>query len=660
MAKRFLTTTIICALALLGSGCGGSGTGATAPPSTPQPPPPNPAPLTERLTMIHPTQVETGESISLIATVASGAEIAVSHWQQLAGPAVALLANKSQVVSFDVTQAGEYQFSYTASDTTGDSAEQLVSISAISSTNTEYANVRLDHAVTEQGKVSLRVDVTSAATLTSINWRQISGPTISSANLSTSGQFLFFDAPAVAKDELLAFEATLAMSNGSTLSDVAYVLVKNTAINSSGYFPDAAARIVTEDVYPYLNTGSYRDALVPCLYNNLMAESCSFAQLPVLGSEGGIPSVEQVMQRVVVSHDWMGERFRQYLQTSPVSEDIRRLLNAATGIVIAADVRPSFYWIATGGIYLDPANFWTTAEERDTLNDAPDYRSDFGRDLQFIVPWRYVQAGRDYLNRSDYPQQLRLQRSQADVQADITWLLFHELAHANDFLPPHRHPTLSAGDSPLSFFMDNAPQSQLLETALPLYSQELKDLAQVSFTGTTANAVQRSYDAADFASFFEPDNAVTYYSYLNSREDYATIFERFMMAYRLGVSADVAVLSAQNNPQRQVTWGQRDRINLPQLRERTVFIVNSIYPELAVAEILDNLPQPQNMTPGVSWFDNLMTNAIQTRAFKGVSDKGASNKSASNSATANSVFSNAHLSQRRYPQAPPIPSARQN
>ena len=617
MAKSVNSIIVTLGMLLLITGCGG-GSGSSqnsnsTPPSSPsQPTAPDDAPLSERITLLYPTQTQVGESISLVANVASGAEITASNWQQLAGPTVSLLANRTQVVGFDVTQAGDYQFRYTATDASGDSTEQIISFTAEASQQSEFANVRLDHAVTEQGKVSLRVDITPTAQISSINWDQILGQAINSEDITTQGQLIFFDAPTVSKDELLAFEATVTTNTGSTLKDTAYVLVKNTEINNNGYFPDAADRIVNEDVYPYIANSQYANSLVPCIYSNLLAESCSFSQLPIIGHEnnnqGNVASIEEIMQRVLVSHDWMAERFQQYLETSPVSEDVRRLLNAVTGVVISADVRPSFYWIATGAIYLDPANFWVTPEERDSLNDTPDFRSNFGQELQFIMPWRYVKDGQDYLNSSSYPQALRLQRSQEDVQADITWLLFHELAHANDFLPPSRHSSLGTAHSPLSFFSDNAPQSETLESVLRLQSQELKDLAEVSFRGTDASAEQRNYNAADITQFFEPDKAAMYYSYLTSREDYATLFEQFMMAHRLGVYSDVAVLSRNNNPQFNVTWGQRGRINDPQLRIRTTYVVNSIYPELAVGEILDSLAEPEFMIPGVSWFDNLMSN----------------------------------------------------
>jgi hypothetical protein len=301
----------------------------------------------------------------------------------------------------------------------------------------------------------------------------------------------------------------------------------------------------------------------------------------------------------------MGDRFKQYLQQSGTSEDMRKLLRATTAIVISYDVRPSFYWTATGAIYLDANNFWVTPQERDTLNDQPDYRSNFGKDLQFIIPWRYVKNNDYYVRNSDYPAAARLSKSFAAMEANISWLMYHELGHANDFFPAHSWSGLSANTSPLAYANQVNPSSTAFSQQHPLASSEMKALAQVSFAGTTASNTQKGYQADDVELFFEPDLAPAYYSYSTIREDYATLFERFMMSYRLGVSADVAILSNVDNDALIVTWGQRDRFNLPQLQSRVRQVVGNILPELDVAGMQAELPAAQLMTPGLNWFENL-------------------------------------------------------
>ena len=604
-----LATMCFSLIACGGGGSDSGGSGGATPPSTPPstpPAPPNTAPLSERLTIMAPQSAQTNQAIGLAAVIAGGAEIVSSTWTQTAGPATNALAANSQVIGFDLTTPGEYSFSYQATDSVGDTATQQVSFSVSESNQTNTAQVRLDHAVTENGNVSLRADNSDANQPFTVSWQQVSGPTIAQSALTIQKELMFFRAPSVNQDQLLEFQATLTYNDGSTDTDRAYVLVKNTAINNNGFFPDAADRIVSEDVYAYRANSPHADNLVACVYNNQLNQSCSFGQLPLLGQETTNPTINDVMDRLVVSHDWMGERFREYLESSPVAADMLQLLKGVTAVIISADVRPSFYWSATGAIYLDPANFWVLPTERDTLNDVPDFRSNFGSELQFAFWWRYVENNQNYLNRVSYPADQRLQRTTADVQADITWLLFHELAHANDFLPPASHATLSNNTSPLQFSQSNTISSSTMANRFPLQSNELKSLAQVSFAGNDANPTQRGYEASEIETFFTPDAAAIYYSYLNEREDYATIFERFMMAYRLGVEADVAIISLNNNPDFNVQWGQRNRITEPQMRDRTRFIVNSIFPNINVDAALDVMPASQNMLRNVSWFDNLI------------------------------------------------------
>lgn len=383
------------------TGCGGGGSASTPSspdtPSPPTPPPPTGQPLDERINMISPTLVTTNQPVGLVAMVTNGAEIVKSKWVQTAGPSTGFLAGNSQVIGFDVKEVGDYRFTYTGTDSGGNTTEQEVTFVAEESDSSTTAQIRLDHAVTERGKVSLRADSSNPQVRFALTWRQISGPTIPTSALTPQDNFLFFNAPSVTKDELLQFEAVLTFEDGTQDTDAVYVLVKNTEINSSGFFPDAASRIVSEDVYAFNAQGQYANVLVGCVYNNLINESCTFGNLPIIAQSATNPTIDDIMDRVVVSHDWMAERFRQYLETSPVSADMIRLLKAVTAIVIAVNVRPSFYWAATGAIYLDPDKFWITPQERDTLNDAPDFRSSFGGELQFIMPWRYVKDGENYL-----------------------------------------------------------------------------------------------------------------------------------------------------------------------------------------------------------------------------------------------------------------------
>src|SRR5262249_29413693 len=156
---------------------------------------------------------------------------------------------------------------------------------------------------------------------------------------------------------------------------------------------------------------------------------CALSVLPFLAQEtgGSEPSVAQIMDRVVVSHDWMGAAFEQFINRSDMT-DVRRLLNGVTAIVIGAHVRPSFYYSLTGAIYLDADNFWRSPEERDAIDEAPDFRSDFDRDLGYSGVWRYVLNGNNIFQF--FSPTSRINRTDDYLVFESAWLLYHELGHA--------------------------------------------------------------------------------------------------------------------------------------------------------------------------------------------------------------------------------------
>lgn len=604
--KTFSIFLLSLTLGACGGGSGGGNTSTPTPLPTPAPPVSD---IPTSLSIQGQETVQTSETIGLAAMLNGSSSSYTFEWTQTAGEPVPMLTAQSQVLSFDVPTHGDYSFSVNVNDANGSlSFQENFSFTATS--DVAAATVRLDHAVSEEGKVSLRADALPGSIISSITWQQVSGQTVPQGNFpetASEQNFLFFDAPTVSEDQLLQFRATMTLDNGENTSDDVYVLIKDVQQQGDGFFPGSADRVVTSEMFPYNPDSPYATALEACVYNNLVNNSCSFSALPLIGQVTSNPTIEDVLDRVYVSHEWMGDRLKNYLENSAAAEDMLSLFRGVTAIIISYEVRPSFYWVATGAIYLDGANFWVTPEERDTLNDVPDFRSAFGQDLQFFMPWRYVRNNQSYLNRGSYSQADRGSRSFEDVEADITWLMYHELAHANDFFPPDRWASIPSSSDPLSYFRLMPPDSSAFESLFPLNSGELNSLAQVSFAGETATTAQTNTTALEATDLFSPDNAAMYYSFLNEREDYATLFERFMMAYRFGAEADTAVMQvASNNPQFLVTWGQRSRINDIKLTSRTRHTVQNILPDLDVDAIQPTLPPARLMRPGESWADNLI------------------------------------------------------
>lgn len=355
---------------------------------------------------------------------------------------------------------------------------------------------------------------------------------------------------------------------------------------------------------PAVADSPYATKLEDCVFSNTRSVSCTFGDIPLLGDETSEPTIDDVMDRVLVSHAWMGTRFREVLEALPA--DMRLMLRAVTAVVISSDIRPSFYWTRTGAIYLDPEVLWLTPAERSVISTAPDFRSDFGSDLQFAIPWRYVKDN-EYAMRGWAPGTTR---TLDDILVGIGSLLYHELAHANDFFPPEQQRGLRT-DTEVWRNTARPSVSDDLDALMPLQSATLRGLARVRFHGDPSTATQRAYTPADVAAMFRADTATAFYNYSTIREDLATLFESILVRVHFGVERDIAVT---NNPQGDdvtgddyiVTWGQRNRVAEPAIRERARYAVSRLLPEISFDAYIDAMPPPTEMRPGESWNDNLV------------------------------------------------------
>ncbi|MEW6982769.1 hypothetical protein AAD001_08985 [Colwelliaceae bacterium 6471] len=544
---------------------------------------------------------KTGQAVELFIYNPS-TSITNIQWRQTSGENVTFLAPTSKAIAFTATTAGDYGFevSFQVNGSTS-----MLSHTLTVSNESSLISARLGHAVIEGNKVSLRTTLAETLAQDSIVWRQISGPSISYTDNNTNGDLaVFFDAPEVSQDTMLEFEVS-ASNGGNTYTDTIGILVENAAeINNNAYFDEPVAR-----VFPYNSNSPYADNLVACVYDNTLSSSCTFNALPLIAEDSTLPSVNDIMDRVVVSHQWMGDRFKQLLENYDLNNDFKNLLRATTAIVISYDIRPSFYWVATGAIYLDAENFWLTADERDTINEAPDYRADFGNDLQFVMPWRFVKN-----NQYAYtiqPKENRASRSLEDALYRVSDLMYHELAHANDFFPSTEWFSHQGNERILDAAQTTDFESDQLAIVSPLQNMQMRNLAQVSFHGETANATQKAYLPEDIKTFFSPDLASDYYNYSSTREDYAMLFDEFMMQVRFGILRDVAITNQPtgNNITANdyiVTWGQRGRIGEPLIKPRVNFVVERVLPEIDAQTLVANLPTPIAMIAGNNWIENLM------------------------------------------------------
>lgn len=614
--------------AALVAGCGGGGDSpgvapAPAPPPVVLAPSPTCTNATDAFSAVADASVAVGRVAGAVLAGCNGALSSVL-WTQTAGPSVTLQSATTQAISFEPPASGSYGFTVAFRDAQNVARTTSVTVNAVAPTAPVSVVARVDQAVRKGGKVSLRAwpALASGETMT---WSQLSGPavTLDTADPSVA----FFTAPDVARDTALAFRVTRRLANGAVDTDDVTVLVENYAQAPSD--PQGTGPYVFSDshvsrVYPYRTAGPYAADLTRCVYNAQLqylgagSNLCPLSTLPFLHTTtaGNVPTVAQIMDRVLVSHDWMGQVFENLL-TAQANPDLLRLFNGVTAIVIGSQVRPSFYYALTGAIYLDADSFWLTAEQRDVINEAPDFRSDFDKDLQYSGLWRYTSGNANIF--LPFPATSRLTRDVSYLVSESFWLMYHELGHASDFMPVAARAGLN---SALSAWGNIGPRyqnsllvSDMLTASLPLQSAELRGLAEVKFFGATATTTERAYTPTQVGAIFSADRATDEYNYASTdgvsfREDTAMVFEEFMMSRNHSFRRDVAmtdkVTATSTSSTVIVRWGQRGRVGETSIRPRALFLAQQLAPWIDAAADVAALPAPIAMRAGESWAGNLV------------------------------------------------------
>jgi hypothetical protein len=613
-------------LALMLAACGGGGGGSSVPVPLPVPTPTPSTPPTpttgQGLQLVADSSVEAGKTASA-SVLPTGALIDDVVWTQVGGPAVELLAARSPTVAFESSTPGVVRLRADVRLADGSSTTATADVTFTAAHAGSAITVRADHAVRPATDTSVRAWPTLASGdhVGKISWTQVAGTPVT---MDTSDQLLLmFKSPAATAATTLRFRATLTTTLGQTDQDEVTIAIDPGQPAASGALFDGVAR-----VHPYRTPSTYANVLQKCVYDsgiyyrdNGANNLCTAATLPLLQTEAGVgavPSVAQIMGRVLVSHDFLGANLEQFLLTQDPNGDFRRLLAGTSAIVLGSHVRPSYYYAGTGAIYLDANYLWLTPAQRDVVSEVPDYRLAFDDALSYTTLARQVKNNA-YARRFFYSDE-RNTRTVDELIFAIGRVMYHELGHASDFFEP----TKRALNLSQSIFANvagridaDALPSDALRLAYPLQSAEMKGLGQVLYYGATPTAVQKAYTASQVGAFFAADRASDDYAYSitgdgSTREDLAMLFEEFMMSYRHGVQYDLAFtnLYTDDTPDSQIIvgWGERGRIAEPAIKPRIKLVLQRIAPWIDPAAV-DSLPAPVLMHAGQSWSGNLVLGA---------------------------------------------------
>jgi len=364
-----------------------------------------------------------------------------------------------------------------------------------------------------------------------------------------------------------------------------------------------------DELYAYRRDSEYADVISDCMLIEDWRDGCTLDTLPFIAQADDTVTVEDIMDRVVVTHDWMGERFEQFLNEAP--NLMIDLFGSVTSVRIGSTIRPSSYWTGTGAISIDPLYLWQTVEEKQTVAVDEDYRAGFGNGLIFWErrSWRIDgYPARTFHSLEDYST-----RTASELEFNLYALMYHELAHAYDVLPRPEIYRLNSSMNSADALWDirDGRLSDALTNDSPLLSDTLKEIGRVKYHGDDATEAQRSMDAYFIGAEMANDGAARMYSYSSTREDFANLFETVMMKDRFNANQYLAVVTTPEDPNNYscseltVSWGTRNRLSDPLVNSRAQRVMFSMLGGSQADDVLASIvAQVDDMTPGVDWCAN--------------------------------------------------------
>ncbi len=358
-------------------------------------------------------------------------------------------------------------------------------------------------------------------------------------------------------------------------------------------------------VFPYRSTTPHKEELQKCIFGIEQATSCRVEELPLLGLASRPITVNDILDRTMVSHTYLGDSFRDVLTV--LDPNVYRMFSGVAAIVISDRINPSFFNADTATIYLSARYFWRNAAERPATGPV-DPRVAFSQSIfRFLLDSEYIVDGQ-YAFFSPTTN-----RPPAVMKRYVARILFHELAHANDFYPPA---TLVGGDYPrhktyyqltdvvlssrgrLSDHLPTQPRSELM-----------KQVEMARQTGEAADGLAESATAQAVVSEFRDDVVTDTYGYYSSLEDGAMLVEEALMYHYFGATRVVAVIRL--TPTGQVDhpnpdalyWAQAGRIFKSDIAPRAGHLLEKIFDARFSEQVTGRMvhKRPRTFPEGVTW-----------------------------------------------------------
>lgn len=335
-----------------------------------------------------------------------------------------------------------------------------------------------------------------------------------------------------------------------------------------------------EEVTLYNSYQPNAENIKKCAFQTTDKNSCKIQESPLLGMSINDITVSDVLNRTMASRASYLETFKNILRTMP--QESLKMFGSVNAIVISERIVPSFYHYGSGAIYLSSSYFWKTPEEK-ALIKKKDYREDFGNTLQYSLTSDYVKNG-----KSVYRNVSKTYRTEADLAPVLARLLFHELAHANDFFPRSLYSSkdLDASKSYYDVTNDRWDHELIISQNMKtkLTSEVLNNAGQILYQGKTITQADLEVKAHTIVDEFRNDGASDFYAYSTSAEDLAMLIEQSLFyhyynfsAYILVIKYPTANFTIPEDYEYPIAGGIKNKIADPKVKERAQHALEKIF-----------------------------------------------------------------------------------
>lgn len=363
------------------------------------------------------------------------------------------------------------------------------------------------------------------------------------------------------------------------------------------------------EVYPYRPLAENAQKIKDCIYADTNEKSCPISKLPLIGISSGEVTVDKILDRTVISHDFLGETFKQVLLRMPT--ETLQLFGAVSAVVISDKINPSFYLHTSGAIYLSGRYFWRNYDEWEIVSKVSDSREGSGMPLQFIFDADYIRSGKSIYERED-----RNTQSYNEIAIKTSRLLFHELTHANDFFSPsyYKSEELDTSKTYSKDTLERWDAKKMLSHQMPekVTSTMLTRIGQILYQGEKATTTDSQTTAEEVLTEFLLDTASDNYAYSTDQEDLAMCAEESLMLAYFDAPRFLILLklpkpyfTPPENYVYQIAGGQKSRVLENRIKEKAFFAIENILNNSSASNVKSRLDHYYTkMIPvGTSWED---------------------------------------------------------